>query len=298
MNSHVLTGTIGGPVEDLTLNVGRVTFAGTDAVAVPAGVTDWTHFHGALLATIVRNNAGTLANGSASMIAPGLAVTATHTVREYTDSWTAGDAVILCVGPTPEGLVLWRVVAIDCTEADDIAYLSLVLESSPPSSPMGIRLFQISTRSPGIGERVYVLGFRLDTIQDELTTITLAGDLFAAAGAVAAIHHPTRDSFLMPYPTIEIACGSLGAMSGGPVVDDEGSVLGIVGRGFETADGEGPTSAPWIIGGLDRPVSSPWPQDLYPKDIRVLDIEDDLLRILGRDKLIRTSEGLLYTRWT
>lgn len=298
MNLSGLTGTFTDSVTDLTMNVGRVTFTGTDAVAVPAGVIDWTYFRGALLATIVRDDAGTLANGSATMIAPGLAVTATHTVSDYTESWSAGDAAVFCVGPTPDGLVLWRVVAIDCTPVDDIAYLSLVLESHPSSSPMGIRLFQISTRCPAIGERVHVLGFHLETIQDDTTTITLAGDLYAAAGDIASIDHPTRDSFLMPYPTIEIACGSLGAMSGGPVVDDQGSVLGIVGRGFNTDDGEGPTSAPWILGGLDRPVSIPWLPDLYPTDISVLDIGDDLLRIIGRDKLHRTSAGLVYTPWS
>lgn len=164
---------------------------------------------------------------------------------------------------------------------------------------MGVRLFPITTRTPLIGERVHVLGFRLDTLVDSTDEITMAGDLYAAAGAVTSVHHPIRDTVVMPYPTIEVACGSLGAMSGGPVLDDQGFVFGIVGRGFDTVEGDGPTSAPWIIGGLDRAVSVPWPPDQYPDEISVLDIHDDLVRIEGRGKLRRTAEGhLAYVPWT
>ena len=298
MEPQVLSGVVTEP-GDLMVNVGRVSFAGTDATAIPSGVTDWTYFRGALLVILVRDADGAVANGTAFMIAPGLALTATHTVDDHTRGWQSGDVELICVGPTPNCLVLWRVTSILAAEGDDIAYLSLRLISEPEASPMGIRLFALTTRAPAVAERVHIFGFRFNALHGTGGEINMSGDLYAAAGVVQAIHHPHRDAVLMPYPTIEVACGALGAMSGGPVVDDAGFVVGIVSRAFETAEGDGPTSAPWVIGGLDREVAIDWPSEMYPDPVSVLGIEDDLLKIEGRDSLRRTDSGeIAYSPWS
>lgn len=71
-----------------------------------------------------------------------------------------------------------------------------------------------------------MIGFRLETVAEESDNFMLTGDLYASAGEVAAVYHPIRDPTLMPFPTIEIACGALGGMSGGAVLDDIGPSTG------------------------------------------------------------------------
>jgi hypothetical protein len=89
----------------------------------------------------------------------------------------------------------------------------------------------------------------------------------------------------MPYPTIEIACGSLGGMSGGAILDDDGFLLGVTSRGVDADDGLGPTFAAWIVGALHRSVELPWPPGVYSSPIHLLDIDDRLLGIEGREKV-------------
>lgn len=266
-----------------------VVVGGSDAKAVPDGVTNWTFFDGALMALIVRTSAGLTAMGTLVGIAPGLAVTATHTLRSELDSLEAGTSTAFCVGPTERGLDLWRVSKISFTESDDILFVSLEIASTIQKG-WNMRTMPVTTRAPMPGENLHVVGFRIPTVSKrDDRSIRAEGELLAASGPVTALYYPIRDRFLMPFPTIEIRCGALGGMSGGAVLDEQGHMVGVVSGSLETDDGEGPTFAAWIVGGLNREVQITWPPGLYPCPVHLLDIDNRLLRLEGRDYIRVTS---------
>src|SRR3954453_16499341 len=98
------------PLADLpvgaSLALAPVIFGGSDAQATPDGVTNWDYFNGALLGVVLRMQAtGELrVVGSGVMIAPGLAVTATHNFREEIPEITTGANDLLCFGVRSSGL--------------------------------------------------------------------------------------------------------------------------------------------------------------------------------------------------
>ncbi|HLI61442.1 MAG TPA: hypothetical protein VKV21_17435 [Solirubrobacteraceae bacterium] len=57
-----------------------------------------------------------------------------------------------------------------------------------------------------------------------------------------------RDRVMAPFPTIEIDCGSLGAMSGGPAFDQFGHVRRVLSSGWR--NNEPPSNVAWIIHAL------------------------------------------------
>jgi hypothetical protein len=279
-----------------TVSLEPVVFGGSDATVVPDGVTNWTFFNGALSTIVVRDRSASVATGTAVMIAPGLAITASHILRDRLDEVLAGDVALLGVGPTEAGLDLWQIRKLSIAE-DDVAYLSLEL-ASEISAAWRFRTIPITTRAPRPGELVHVVGFRLDAVDAKDDGLSLAGDLFAARGKVRATYYPIRDRLLMPYPTIEIACGSLGGMSGGAVLDDSGFLLGVIARGLEAEDGKGPTFAAWVIGAVNRQLDVPWPPGVYEQPVHVLDIDDRLLWVEGRSNVkVLNAQTYTYQVW-
>lgn len=160
----------------------------------------------------------------------------------------------------------------------------------------------VTTRCPAPGEQLTIVGFRFAE-PPELTNSKFAGlmegDLFAAAGEVVATYHPIRDKVLMPFPTIEVACGSLHGMSGGAVLDQNGALMGIVSRSLKSEDGnnDGPTSAVWLIGALGRRLDLPWPSGLYGERVEIMAIPERLLHIIGRDAVTVTESRTEYRVW-
>lgn len=280
--------TVEDPLRDVrAMRCLPVVFEGSDASVVPDGVKDWAFFDGAMLSLVVITEAGYMAMGTIVMIAPGLAITATHVVREHLGDLKKGNVQASCVGPSKAGLELWNVRAVSFDETSDIAYLSLERASQIPEG-WSIRTIPITTRAPKGGERLHIFGFRMSTHATD-ADFGLTGNLFAASGLVTAVHHPIRDAVLMPFPTIEIACGALGGMSGGAVLDDKGHLVGVVSTSLGTEDGQGPTYAAWVVGAMGRKVHITWPPGIYPPSVRIVDIDQRLLHIEGREKVQTTG---------
>ena len=74
--------------------------------------------------------------------------------------------------------------------------------------------------------------------------------------------------------------------------------MGVVSRGFETVDGDGPTYVSWIIKAMGRVLQVPWPPGLYKTPISPLSLDDRLIIIEGRDALAGTTEKeMVYRTW-
>ncbi len=233
------------------------------------------------------------------MIAPGLAITANHVLVDDFEALAAGEKAAFLVGVRKGSLDLWRLRSISYDNRGDIAYLSVEL-MSPLTPDWDFTSIALTTRCPLEGESVTIIGFRRATVAlKQGGGVEALAQLLAARGTVRAVFHPYRNQILWPYPSIVIDCGSLGGMSGGAVLDDDGLLVGVVARGLQTEDRRGPTNAAWIVGGLNRSVTIPWPPGVYGSDpIHLMRIPHRALRIVGRDAVTVVNETRdAYSLW-
>jgi hypothetical protein len=119
----------------------------------------------------------------------------------------------------------------------------------------------------------------------------------AAAGTVVGVYPNGRDRVMLPFPCIEVACGTVGAMSGGVVLDEHGLLMGVLSIGLSVDDGQGPSYAAWIIKALKLPVDVPWPPGAYRQRTRVLDLPANGCHIVGRDAMIDAKDSTSYRIW-
>jgi hypothetical protein len=198
-------------------------------------------------------------HGSAVLLAPGLAVTASHVVAPYVDLFADGGIDILCLTPRPGGMDLWRVVTLAPVADWDVTFLSLSLVSEVEDG-WDVHVASLTSRMPLPGDRVLIAGFNM-----EKAAGAWYGDPLVASGEVRKVYAGGRDRLLAPGPCIEIGCGALGGMSGGPVFDVDGRLLGIVQRGW--GDGESPMVASWLLFSLFTSIPLEWPNWMYPEGL-------------------------------
>ena len=244
--------------------------------------------------------------GSGVMVAPGLVLSATHVLRDHADAIADRKLSVYCIGLRPEGRMdLWAVRSSlrYAEDSSDIMFLGVELNSAI-ADDWYVSCLPIPTRAPEEGERLTIIGYRFDRPDAEPLPIINGvravgrGDLYVAAGEVATIHCPYRDRLLAPFPAIEVKCGSLNGMSGGAVIDADGALVGILSRGFDIADGRGPSTAAWIIHALMFDVTLPWPPGVYKPNTPILHLPEERLKIYGRDKVqLAGPMELDYTVW-
>ncbi len=267
----------------------------SDATDVPGSLTNWESFDGALLAILFKSENSTVIVGSAVMIAPGLAVSATHVFDQYFEKMEAGELVPYCIGVRKNELTIWSVRHISANREDDLCLLSLVARSAFPDD-MTFFKFGLSTRSPLPGELVHIIGFRNERVDESSGLSTVFGNYFASKGEVVGTYPGGIPGRFMPFPLIEINCGSLGGMSGGAVVDSNSLVLGVISRGMETEDQRGPTYANWVLSAMSREVSLEWPPGLHKEASLVFELRQELLHIDDRQCLAGTTKDRLQYR--
>lgn len=283
----------------------RVVAPGDPTVGpVAQSLANWGYFEGALLSLGLQSSPeeGLRIQGSAVMIAPGLAVTASHVFVDHWEGLEAGKERMALQGIRSDGTAdMWNVKDITRTSGDDMALLGVDLMSKIYPD-WYVSTFPLTTRTPISGEPILIAGFREEkeyrhVEPGELSTQTNVGDIYVARGEVGEIYEDRRDQAL-PFPAFEVRCGSHGGMSGGAVLDNAGKLLGVITRGWAFLDGEGPTYATRITELLNRPVRLTWPPDVYPELAAPVDIDPDLLDLEGRDMLVQTDGQFGYQIWT
>jgi hypothetical protein len=90
----------------------------------------------------------------------------------------------------------------------------------------------------------------------------------------------------MPSPCIEVAMDTMGGMSGGPVVNDEGWLVGIVSSSFEG----GPTYVTLMWDAMRLSVNGA-PQNVWPEDEADLFLGRDLGLVLIKGSAKRDEGG-------
>lgn len=281
--------TLGVIAEDpaLTLPVGDQLYF--NAVAVfpqdrtgAVWLENWESQEGLLLSIQFRGHQHHRIEGSAVVVAPGVALCATHVIAPHLESMMAGETAALCSGITSSGLLLWHVRNVTSVPSSDLTILGLALASALPAGNI-FHQARISTRLPKVGENLVLLGFRSTEPVEGLNPerFRASGNVLMCQGIVTARYDVGRDRVFMPWPVYEVECPSWGGMSGGPAFDRDGNVVGILASSFEGNGEIGPSYVSQIWPALATPFEGGWPaaafagrRSLIAMDPRICVIDD------------------------
>jgi serine protease Do len=127
----------------------------------------------------------------------------------------------------------------------DIAVLTAAIQSDNPDVPQPHFIPVRGSRwSPSIGETVLAIGFpelKCQSLDDHDQEILLREGMYGAYGCIRDIHPSGKGGNLTPV--FEVDCNWLSGMSGGPVFNSLGEVIGLVSRAM---GGDPDTSDPGI----------------------------------------------------
>jgi hypothetical protein len=235
--------------------------------------------------------------GTATLIAGHLAITARHVLEAAlrfgamrgengleVDGYSLRLYQVL-PGPTYN---IWNVFRAWITTSD-IAILHLGLDStSEPSRNLPYKALRLRVNPPPSGQKVWAVGFRDGKISvsetgDGVHHISLDDVGTTSIGEVGQIFPERRDSSMLSFPCFEVFARFAHGMSGGLVIDEDGSLCGLVCTGFDWVD---PTELPLSY------AATLWPMlttlvsadrgEAYPRGVEYQMIE------LALDKIIHT----------
>lgn len=247
------------PGEALGFDAKRLQFHGSNGDYMPVGSQ-----LGILLALSFRDDFGHHTTGSAAMVGPGLAICAAHILEDqgYLDKLTRGDATLVAQAPLPGGMLLWTVLRVATVPDTDLAVLSMTLSSAFPADRR-FALASITTRMPVIGDVLTVTGLSAVRRTEERSNSTRIEMVPGCAlGRVIDRYPDGRDRSMLPGPCLAVECEARGGMSGGPVFDSRGYLVGLVSSSYE---GDKTTFVSHVWPALLRAHACPvWPGPPYP----------------------------------
>jgi Trypsin-like peptidase domain len=202
---------------------------------------NWQMFEGAVLAISIATHQRHQILGSAVMVAPGVALSVNHVLEDHLDKLRAGRIEILCIGIASHGAPAWRVKYVTCVDRTDLCLMSLELLSELPPTRV-LYHAALTMRVPALGEPLVLTGFRAG--QGEFPrgkdgTDELAMSLLLGSGVVTD-EYPSGRGRTLPWPAVGVDAPSISGMSGGPVFDARGFVVGLISSSMENAPGEEP----------------------------------------------------------
>lgn len=174
--------------------------------------------------------------GSGIMIAPGIALTATHVLDEFPRSGSG--PVLLTFLPDGAGRAWLPTSTVTCSGASefhmderkvisDLTIVSCTLNSNAHAThPLSLAPMEMCL--PLAGQRLWAVGFRHGEIDGNATAVSP----LVSSGLVTS-SYPHGRGERMRSPCVEVAMEALGGMSGGPVFNEDGRLVGIVSSSFD-----------------------------------------------------------------
>ena len=260
-----------------------------------SSIVDWSGFDGLVMTVSFNDGTSHRTCGSAVMVAPGIALTATHVINDELRKYKDSDHRIICDALTttrPYHFFVDQVVEIQNT---DLTLLCLSLDNEFEVG-CEIKLATLTTRTPMIGEQVVIVGCVAESpvIPVKDNVLDYSAILHISFGRVSENYFTGRDRCMIPWPCVEVDAVSYGGMSGGPVFDYSGRLIGILCSSFseEGNDGRSYISLLWPC--LCSKFIHRWLPHYYSPDrpISLLEIDDELCRIEGRKAVrVEIDEG-------
>ena len=202
--------------------------------------------------------------GSGVMIAPGLMATATHVLDEFPRTGSGPVFLTFLEGGVARAWLPTDVVTASGPSefvtfgeqrkiVSDLSLASCALHSDAHAL-RALSLASIELCLPLPGQRLWAVGFRQGTIDQDATALTP----LVTSGIVTACFANGRGD-RMPSACVEVSMESWGGMSGGPVYDADGRLVGVVSSSFDV----GPTYVTLIWDamrlGVNAPQQGVWP---------------------------------------
>lgn len=198
--------------------------------------------------------------GSGVMVGPGLILTATHVLDEISSG--GSHPLFMSFLPNSSGRVWLPKSATSTTRpsifdetrkvSSDLTIVSCTLNSEAHEE-LPLMLTPIQIALPLIGERLWAFGYRHERTESDIESVTP----YVSSGLVTACF-PSGRGERMPAPCFEVDMETFGGMSGGPVVNSEGYIVGVVSTSF---DG-GPSYITLIWDAMRLPFQSPFPESI------------------------------------
>lgn len=217
------------PGESLKFDAKLLHFEGSNGNYMPVGSQ-----LGILLALSFRDNLGHHTLGSAAMVGPGLAICATHVLEHagYLDRLARGEATLVAQAPLPGGMLLWTVLRISTVPDTDLAILSMTLSSSFPADRR-FAVATMTTRMPAPGDVLTVTGLYAARPTEERTSAMRIEMTSGCAFGPVIDRYPDGRDMMMPGPCLVVECAAASGMSGGPVFDSRGYLVGLVSSSYD-----------------------------------------------------------------
>lgn len=241
--------------------------------------------------------------GTATIIAGNLAITARHVLEDIVERFGAtrareknyeiGDYAIRLyqILPGPKYAV-WNVfTAWPCVDTD-IAFLHLGLfKYSGTVAPSSWRVMSIKVVPPDLGAAVVGFGYHSSVVSVKDTVdgyhLEINDEPVATTGEVEEILPNGNPSGRFTFPCYRVNSRFDGGMSGGPVMDENGSICGII-SGTYGDTGDGAISYVATLWPMLRTLISSNRGGEYPRDVQypVIDLAlDGLIRAEGLSEL-------------
>jgi hypothetical protein len=262
-------------------------------------VDNWDHFGCVLLQLHLVDGNTVSVHGSAVLVAPGVAIAAKHVIEGFLTRLSIEEGASLsCMSIASSQAMIWHCRKITILPDADLAILILRYASALPPESI-FRMAAITTRLPKVGEQVSMVGFTAMGGEFPFDPVgyTVVGHVRVSVGTIGARYPTGRDKIMVPWPALEIASSASGGMSGGPVFDKHGLLLGIVSTSFGAEDHIGPSYVSLLWPALMTPIDAEWPNGVHVSG-RSLHEFGRLCCIDRREALRRTSPtSWEYTAW-
>jgi hypothetical protein len=282
---------------DTQIHIEQGVFVPNDPPGVYS-IYNMAHYNGVLLSVHFFTDTWSTVEGSAVMVAPGIAFAAAHVIEPLIPHIMASELGIQCTGLTPSGPRYWHVRHITAAKGTDIMILSLDFASPVPPDGRFVQAV-MTARLPEIGEPVMITGFRAS--DENVSTedgkcfpvkdghLKYGADVRIGVGEVTQ-HHLNGRGSMPPGPAIEVACSTPGGLSGGPAFDQNGMLVGILSTSIDDPDGRGPSQISLLWPALVQTITPAFLPHLYPGAVRLLDLDAKLCGIHRRDVIHSTTD--------
>lgn len=235
--------------------------------------------NGPMLALWCLGNSVGNHRGSAFLVAPGVAITARHVIEDYeaNEGLLDGDAELIAIGQQGGIGLCWIVHSVMRPAAGDAAILLMDLHSPLPDNFI-LTVYEAGARIPAIGEQGTVLGIRTN-LPDGVNAIgSDSRELGKLEGSTIASTGPVIDHYLERGPLVDAPCfaidaAAIGCMSGGPIFDERGIVVGMISSSLVSGQ-EYTTIGALLWDILSADIEPSWPADHWPSRTRLRDLMD------------------------
>lgn len=242
--------------------------------------------------------------GSAVIVGPGIALTAKHVIEPHLDRLVNGERHSMCIGIARSGMNVWTVRKVTMLPNADIAILGLELNSAMQPD-WTFRQSIVSTRLPKVGDRLQIVGFRAFSATLSLDNgergYGVDVKLLVSAGVVKERYPQGRDRAMLPWPVLEVDCPSWGGMSGGPVFDEYGHLIGLLCSSFSVDDGDGVSYVSLLWPALTAKFEGGWPEQAFQGKRVLLELAPRICRIERPEAISITLDeatGRVTTHYT